>query len=245
MLKLIAAILMLIDHIGATLLPSYFILRIIGRLSFPIFAYIVAKGAKRTKDLDIYISRIIIFALASQIPFVYFGYRLEATGIGLVEFAYKSYLPGIAFFAPPAMAGHPGLNVGFTFAFALMAIKLLERAKIDKNNKVEVGLNYIGIFAMMLLAFFLHTDYAAYGVAMVLVFYNFSVYKKDISAKMVYILPLLINISVMIIQLFTLFSIPLIRRFDEVKPNILPRWAFYAFYPVHMLILGFIMRNYF
>lgn len=244
MLKLIAAILMLIDHIGATLLPSYFILRIIGRLSFPMFAYIVAKGAKRTKDLDIYISRMIIFALASQIPFVYFGSRLDMTGMELAQFAYRSYLPGIAFFAPPAMSGHPGLNVGFTFAFALMAIKLLERAKKDKNNRVEVGLNYMGVIAMMLLSFFLHTDYAAYGVAMVLVFYNFPISKKDISLKLIYILPLLLNINVMIIQLFTLLSIPLIRKFDEVKPSILPRWAFYAFYPVHMAILGFLMRNY-
>lgn len=244
MLKLIAAVLMLIDHIGASLLPSYFILRIIGRLSFPMFAYIVAKGAKRTKDLDIYISRMILFAIASQVPFVYFGYRPDIAGMGLGELIYKSYLPGIALFAPSAIANHPGLNVGFTFAFALMAIKLLERANIDKTNRLEVGLNYIGVVAMMLLAFFLHTDYAAYGVAMVLVFYNFSIHKKDISLKLVFILPLLLNINVMIIQLFTLLSIPLIRRFDEVKPSILPRWAFYAFYPVHLFILGHIMRNY-
>ena len=70
MLKFIALVVMLIDHIGAKLLPQFFILRIIGRLSFPIFAYLVAVGAKRTRDLDIYISRMLIFALISQIPFV-------------------------------------------------------------------------------------------------------------------------------------------------------------------------------
>ena len=44
-LKLIAMIIMFIDHIGAILLPEYQIFRLIGRLSFPIFAYFVAEDS--------------------------------------------------------------------------------------------------------------------------------------------------------------------------------------------------------
>lgn len=44
-LKIIAMITMLIDHIGVNLFPSVTILRVIGRLSFPIFAYMIAEGA--------------------------------------------------------------------------------------------------------------------------------------------------------------------------------------------------------
>ena len=50
-LKLIAIISMLIDHIGAILFPSSEVLRIIGRLAFPIFAFIIVEGYFHTKNL--------------------------------------------------------------------------------------------------------------------------------------------------------------------------------------------------
>lgn len=68
-LKLIALITMLIDHIGYLLLPQFFILRIIGRVSFPIFAYYLAIGATRTKNPLRYASRLLIFGFVSQIPY--------------------------------------------------------------------------------------------------------------------------------------------------------------------------------
>ena len=49
-LKIIACVLMVIDHIGAILLPQYMNLRIIGRLSYPIFAYILAEGCRYTRS---------------------------------------------------------------------------------------------------------------------------------------------------------------------------------------------------
>jgi hypothetical protein len=49
-LKLIAALAMLIDHIGVLLLPQVLILRVIGRISFPIFAFMIAEGCRYTKN---------------------------------------------------------------------------------------------------------------------------------------------------------------------------------------------------
>lgn len=49
-LKIIAMITMLIDHIGVNLFPSVTIMRVIGRLSFPIFAYMIAEGCRYTRD---------------------------------------------------------------------------------------------------------------------------------------------------------------------------------------------------
>ena len=49
-LKIIACIFMVIDHIGAVLLPEIEILRIIGRLSYPIFAYFLAEGCRYTRN---------------------------------------------------------------------------------------------------------------------------------------------------------------------------------------------------
>ena len=243
MLKFIALVVMLIDHIGAKLLPQFFILRIIGRLSFPSFAYLVAVGAKRTRDLDIYISRMLIFALISQIPFVYSSPSAIIDSLSMGQLAVKSFLPGITFFVAPSIIGHPGLNIGFTLCFALMAIKFIQQAKDYKDDKKNVAISYLSVVAMIAIAFFLRTDYMMYGVTMVLVFYNFSIEKKSIYLKLTYILPLLMNISTMIIQSFSLFSVFIIKKFKDVKPNMLPRWVYYSFYPVHLIVLGIIMRR--
>ncbi len=46
---------MLIDHLGAVLFPEVIILRMIGRLSFPIFAYLIAIGYSKTNSVFKYL----------------------------------------------------------------------------------------------------------------------------------------------------------------------------------------------
>lgn len=65
-LKLIALLAMTIDHIGAYLLPQYSILRIIGRLAFPVFAYMIAEGCKYTKNRRRYLSDMTYLAFICQ-----------------------------------------------------------------------------------------------------------------------------------------------------------------------------------
>lgn len=61
---------MTIDHIGVQLFPDLIILRIIGRLAFPIFAYMIAEGCLYTKNKRKYLLTISITALFCQL--VYF-----------------------------------------------------------------------------------------------------------------------------------------------------------------------------
>lgn len=68
-LKMIAIVAMLIDHVGAVLLPQYGILRIIGRIAFPIFTYTLVEGFIYTHDVKKYMMRMGILALISEIPF--------------------------------------------------------------------------------------------------------------------------------------------------------------------------------
>ena len=49
-LKIIACVFMVVDHVGVFLLPHLEILRIIGRISFPIFAYFIAEGCRYTRN---------------------------------------------------------------------------------------------------------------------------------------------------------------------------------------------------
>ncbi len=73
-LKLLAIIFMTIDHIGHFVpLDStlHIIMRMIGRLSFPIFLFLILEGYKYTSDKIKYISRLYVFALISTYPFFY------------------------------------------------------------------------------------------------------------------------------------------------------------------------------
>ena len=69
LLKLIACITMFIDHTGFLYFPQKPLLRIIGRIAFPIFAYQVAVGFWHTSDHKRYLKRLLIFAIISQYPF--------------------------------------------------------------------------------------------------------------------------------------------------------------------------------
>ena len=50
-LKLFAASFMLIDHIGILFFPEIMIFRILGRISFPIFAFLVVEGFMHTRNI--------------------------------------------------------------------------------------------------------------------------------------------------------------------------------------------------
>jgi len=68
-LKIIAMLTMLIDHIGSIFFPRYIALRIIGRLSFMLYCFLLVQGYTYTRNLKKYLLRILIFAFISEIPF--------------------------------------------------------------------------------------------------------------------------------------------------------------------------------
>ncbi|HCS73517.1 MAG TPA: conjugal transfer protein TraX, partial [Clostridiales bacterium] len=69
MIKLIAMITMLVDHIGAVFYPNALWMRIIGRVSFPLFAWGIAMGSRWTRDWKRYAARLLALALLTQIPY--------------------------------------------------------------------------------------------------------------------------------------------------------------------------------
>ena len=68
-LKLIALVTMTIDHVGLLLLPQLVILRIIGRLSMPLYAYMTAQGCRYTHDRRRYFLRLAGLALVCQVVY--------------------------------------------------------------------------------------------------------------------------------------------------------------------------------
>ena len=49
-LKIVAAVSMLLDHIGVVFFPHVAVFRILGRLALPIFAFMIAEGCRYTKN---------------------------------------------------------------------------------------------------------------------------------------------------------------------------------------------------
>ena len=68
-LKLIACGTMLLDHIGAVLLPGMLGLRIFGRISFPTYCFLLAEGARHTRDAARYGARLLAVAVLSELPY--------------------------------------------------------------------------------------------------------------------------------------------------------------------------------
>ena len=69
-LKLIAALSMLLDHMGLMLFPRITFFRILGRLALPIYAYMIAEGCRYTRSKRRYFLG--IFLLAAVCQAVYF-----------------------------------------------------------------------------------------------------------------------------------------------------------------------------
>lgn len=97
---MIAIVTMVVDHIGLFFFPQIIWFRVVGRLSFILFAWLIANGARYTKNIDRYIKRLLIFALISQIPY------------------------SLAFYV---LGAEQALNIFFTLALGLIAIKFIKQ----------------------------------------------------------------------------------------------------------------------
>ena len=71
LLKVIAFVTMVIDHVGDFLLKGNMVCKVIGRLAFPIFAYFIAEGMRYTKSRKWYFLKIFCFAVIAQIPYMF------------------------------------------------------------------------------------------------------------------------------------------------------------------------------
>lgn len=113
-LKMLAIICMLIDHVGFIFFPNLSILRVIGRLAFPLFAFQIGVGFQNTKNKEKYIFRMIVFTLISQYPF----WLMLTTKIPNSSFT---------------------LNVGATLTLGLLCLYAIEKIE-NKFFKVLVPL---------------------------------------------------------------------------------------------------------
>ena len=69
-LKILAMVTMTLDHVGLSLLPQYPVLRLLGRLAMPIYAFLIAQGCRHTRSRGRYLLR--LFGLGAACQAVYY-----------------------------------------------------------------------------------------------------------------------------------------------------------------------------
>ena len=214
-LKLIAVITMLIDHIGAVLFPDLQIFRIIGRVAFPIFCFLLVEGLLHTKNTGKYLLRLSLFALASEVPF---------------DLAFKG-----------SAVDFSGQNVFFTLALGLLAIYATEKLAEKSKWLLPVGIALTAAVACA--AELLHTDYGWYGIAMIAAIYLFRKSRAALSGAMIaLILIYSFVIKQGSLLVYEIAALPVILMYngERGQNSAAVKYGFYAFYPAHLLCLYFL-----
>ena len=226
LLKILAIIFMLLDHMWATIIPGNQWMTNVGRLAFPIFAFLIVEGFTHTSDLKKYIKRLFIFALISEIPF-----NLIYTGSWIFPF-------------------HQ--NVMFTLLLGLLCISEMDKVKNNKEIKSRIK-SIFKIILYLLISIIGFVDYGIIGVLTIIIFYIFKNFKfawlgQLISLILLYIVffkgqSVIINIfdfeyflPLQSIGILSLIPIWLYNG-KRGKKNEIIQYIFYSFYPVHMLVL--------
>lgn len=235
-LKWIGIITMLIDHVGAVLIfkictwggyrPEwvniYWVFRRIGRLAFPLFAFMIVEGFIHTRNWKKYCGRLALFALLSEIPFnlAFDGqwFTTEKTSV-LATFTFGVLLLGIwrtLQTAPPQE----------------------EQTRFWHNRIFRQILAVLALLGFLLLADWLNTDYGSVGVAVVFVFYQLRNHRLPAA-----VLACAALLFVDKIEIWGALSIIPILLYNGKRGRQM-KYFFYVFYPLHLFALGIIGKYY-
>ena len=228
-LHLLAMGLMLCDHLWATMVTGNDWLNCIGRIAFPIFAFMLAEGAYHTRSMKKYALRLLIFAAVSEIPF--------------------NLVAGGSWFYPLHQ------NVLWTFLMGLLLIWWNERVKASGKWWKRGLIGMLSVIIGYLAGALSFCDYGYAGVLTVLMFYffrgNTPAYRL---AQLVWLVWInfvelggigreitLIGQTVFLARqgfaVLALIPIWLYRGKQGLHGKVL-QYLYYAFYPVHLLVLG-------
>lgn len=214
-LKWIALITMTIDHIGAYLFPHLNVLRMIGRVSFPIYAFLIAQGYVHTRNPRNYALRLAAFAIATQLIFMMFDvYFINVLftfflGIAAIYCYEKRWTWGIAIAFLIAIYGNPDYSY---YGVALVLLFYIFR----NQNKMQM------VSFVILTVLFTSMELFIHPYLIPVIFGNLSIYYG------------------FFVQLLALLSIPFLLSYDGQKgrgSGIVSKYFFYVYYPIHIVIL--------
>lgn len=232
MLKWIAALSMCIDHIAAVVLKGYFnqnleripaeqwqiwetaydLMRAVGRLAFPLFAFLLVEGFFHTKDHKRYGLRLFAAAVLSELP-----YDLAIYG---QAFCLKRQ------------------NTVFTLLIGYLVLNLIHQLRLTGDAQTgrmgavwKMSRELLAVAAGCLLACVCRVDYTWHGVLLIAVFYFFYGYQRAAAVG---------GFCVFAGSPWSLPSFLLLPFYNGRRKRALR--GFYLFYPLHLLVLSGILR---
>ena len=228
-LKILAAIFMVIDHIGLMFFPTMIIFRCIGRLSMPIFAFMISEGARYTKNKVRYFLSVFILAFICQA--VYF-----VVGNGSLYMC---------------------ILVTFSISILLIfAMNKFKKACFSKTatamDKIISGAIFIaGLALTYILNLIFAIDYGFIGCIMPAMASIFDFRDMDgapdslkrldcIPARLAGLGLTLVVMAIIKEATFvwcSLLSIPLLLLYSEKRGSLNMKYFFYLFYPLHLVAL--------
>ena len=206
-LKIIALVIMVIDHIGCVFMtasPYYMDIRTIGRISFPIYCFLIAEGMFYTRDIRKYAWRLGAFALISEIPY------------------------DLAFYGTPFYWHHQNVFITLFLAVFVIAVsREFSRYALD-------WCSYVAVAAILIIAEFSYADYGAVGVFLILLFYYMrdDKWRCFLSVSLLMLIAWWGGI-----QIYGAFAMSFLLLYNGKKGAGINKYVFYGFYPVHLIIL--------
>lgn len=207
-LKLIAAAAMFIDHMGLMLFPHNLTFRLIGRLAFPIYAFMIAEGCKYTRDRKRYFLSLFLLGLACQV--VYF----VVDGSLYLSILFTFSLSILVIYALNDLKENPCLSAGMRLGAALGGALLL-------NQVFSIDYGFAGCLVPVFASLLHKTKHdtipnnvAMLGLGLVLL-------AAESGAA----------------QYFSLLALPLLLLYSGKRGKLRMKSFFYIFYPAHLAFL--------
>lgn len=234
-LKIIAVISMAVDHMGYVLFNNLEWMRIVGRLAFPIYAFLIANGFRKTRSTTKYLINLGLFALISEIP------------------------ADLAFYGKTFYFGYQ--NIYFTLFIGLAVLMLAKTTKklIFKGELLQKTAASQMAFALcalpwlavgMYVAEKLNCDYGWCGVLAITLF-GLAGEDKALSTLACTVNAIAVGARFGALNYFAIFAAIPISMYDGsygIAPSIekhkyakaAVKYSFYAFYPLHLIVLWLI-----
>lgn len=225
-LKYLALITMVIDHVGHFLLPDLIILRVIGRLAFPIFTYLFAQSARSTSNRLNFGIRLIIAAFVGQVIMFIFGateiisiFFLFTLALAMFELIDRGYRWSLIIFA--SIAELFGVDYG---AYGIFVLYFFYQFHNQKNVQM---ISYILVTLFYAFLPLLNPDIWPYLG---------QIFSEFFSTSWRYF-----------IQVLSVLALIPIYFTHTQKPKALPKpfntfekYFFYVFYPLHIALLAYL-----
>lgn len=219
-LKIIACVSMLIDHIGAIFFPRIYILRLIGRVSFPIFGFMIAEGFFYTKNVKKYLMRLVLLALVSEIPY---------------DFAFSGKLIDVT-----------SQNVFFTLSIALIGIIVYDRYE---NTNIGIASGSVLVLSLIAFICRTDYDLFGVLIIFGFYLYRGNFMKISLNLIFYSILMCISHVLVSgnfsisnLFQVVAVLSLFFISKYNNQKGYNL-KFLFYGFYPIHLVLIGIIQLS--